>query len=98
MKQMFFKITNEFEGNEDHFDMYQYHYHDLESAINQCEKDVNELFKEYFKDMEQKNSTKIKKFEEESANFTLKETENVREIAVEVDIDGNLQSVIKQDF
>lgn len=102
LRNEFFKATKQLErSDEDHLDMFQYHMKDLEFILSKSEEDIKEIFKEYFEEMETKNSVKLNKFEDEineGANYTVKEIENTREITVEVEINSDLKSVIQQDF
>ena len=73
----------------------------LEKQIKDDEKIIHEMSEPILKCFEEKN--KIKKVDAEETskkgtNYTLKETENLRELKIEVKTIDKLESVIEQDF
>ncbi|KAK8841798.1 hypothetical protein M9Y10_026747 [Tritrichomonas musculus] len=73
----------------------------LNSQIEEDRLKVHEIFKSFIEKINIKESIKEQNIQEGSlktTNYTLKETENVREIKVTVQLSEDLKSVIEQDF
>ena len=102
LRKEFFNATKKLATNdEDQIDMYQYHIKDLEFALSNSNNDIKNLFMECFNQMETKSSVKPIKFDDatnQGANYIVKETENIKEITVEVEINNDLKTIIQQDF
>lgn len=81
--------------------IYQDNKDTLEKQIKDDEKLIKEMSEPIVKIFKEKNQIKKVKAEEVSkkgTNYTLKETENLRELKIEVKTIDKLESVIEQDF
>ena len=81
--------------------IYENNYEILEKQIENDNKIIDGLFEPYKEIIKTKLKSReqcFKDLHQKGTNYSMKETENVREIKVTVEIEQKLDSVIKQDF
>ena len=81
--------------------MFENNYEILEKQIENDNKIIDGLFKPYKETIKTKQKSReqcFKDLHQKGTNYSMKETENVREIKVTVQINDDLTSKIKQDF
>lgn len=85
MNQLIFKRNNDF----------------LDHQISEDTKQLKDYFNSFLEKIKMKNSISKKTFENDASmgvNYIIKETENIREIKVSVEIGDDLKTIIEQDF
>ena len=80
------------------------HENNIDIQNEQIEKDnklIQEMLSLYIKKIDMKNKPKEKKFEDvkqEGTSYIMKETENIREIKITLEMKDDLKTIIEQDF
>lgn len=88
-------------NNKNTIEIYEESIDILEKQIIQDKNKLNEMFKASIDNISRKETvTKcdVKSFFDKGTNYMLKETENLKEIEVAIEVGEDLKSVIKQDF
>ncbi|KAK8897567.1 hypothetical protein M9Y10_015525 [Tritrichomonas musculus] len=96
LRKEFFNIISMI-SNDNLIEMYDANIDILKVLIEKDTKKLEELFKKYDKTIENRIIHKSNDYVE-STNYVLKENANVKEIAVTIQINEDLKSIIEQDF
>ena len=101
LEEEFFSIISEICSEMIYDIVYEDNFDILETQINEDKDIIIEIFEPYQQKIDTKNDLKEEKLEDnlnKGTNYLMKETENIREIKVFVQINKDLKSEIEQDF
>lgn len=102
LKNEFFNIVKLNFGNDESFFMiYEENLNLLEKRIKKDIKKINKYLKKAIENSKIRENVKISDFQNEirkNTNYMLKETENIKEIKVSVEVGEEIDSLIEQNF